>query len=58
MSRCFFHSLDNFLGRNPPCCVVLFVRVCIGGALHVFSMVSEIFLTILSSAMHASYHWL
>ena len=57
MSRCFFHSLDSFRGRKPPCCVVLFVRGCIGVALHVFSMVSEILSTMLSNDVQASCHW-
>ena len=57
MSRCFFHSLDSFRGRKPPCCDVLFVRVGIGAALQVFSMDIEIFPTMLSSAMQASCHW-
>ena len=57
VSRCFFHSLASLRGRKPPCCVVLFVRVCIGVALHVFSMVSEILFTMLSNAIQAVCHW-
>jgi hypothetical protein len=57
VSRYFFHSLDSFLGRKPPCYVVLFVRIGIGVALHVFTMVSEIFSTMLSSVVQASCHW-
>ena len=56
-SRCFFHSLDSFRGKKPPCCDVLFVRVGIGVALQVFSMVSEISPIMLSNGMHASCHW-
>ena len=58
VSRCFFHSLDSFRGKKPPCCAVLFVRACIGVALHVFSMVSEILFTKLSNVIQASCHWL
>ena len=57
VSRCFFHFLDSLRGRNPPCCAVLFVKFCIGVALHVFSMVSEIFSTMLSNVVQASCHW-
>jgi hypothetical protein len=56
VSRCFFHSLASFRGRKPPCCDVQFVRFCIGAALHVFSMVSEILSTMLSSDVHAFCH--
>ena len=58
VSRCFFHSLDSLRGKKPPCCAVLFVRVGIGAALQVFSMVSEIFSIMLSSVIQASCHWL
>ena len=56
VSRCFFHSLASFRGRKPPCCDVLLVRVGIGAALQVLSMVIEIFSTMLSNAIHASCH--
>jgi hypothetical protein len=52
----FFHSLDSFRVRKPPCCVVSFVRVGIGAVLQVFSMDTEIFPTILSSVIQASCH--
>ena len=56
VSRCFFHSLASFRGRKPLCCDVLLVRVGIGAALQVLSMVIEIFSTMLSNAIHASCH--
>ena len=56
MARCFFYSLASFRGKKPPCCLVLFVSCGSGGALHVFSMVSEIFSTILSKDAQASCH--
>ena len=56
MTRCLFHFVASFRGRKLPCCVVLFVRFGSGTALQVFSMVSEIFLTVLSSDVHASCH--
>jgi hypothetical protein len=42
----FFHCFYDFLGKNPPCLAVKFVSVGIGGALHVISMVEEMFVTI------------
>ena len=45
---CYFHVFWSFLGKNPPCCVVLFVSEDSGTMLHVFSMVSEIFCIIWS----------
>ena len=56
VSRCFFHSLDNFHGRKPPCCVGLFLRIDVGVALQVFSSDTDFFPTILSNAIHASCH--
>ena len=56
MARCFSHSLASLRGRKPPCCAVLFVRFGSGGALHVFSMVSEIFSTILSRDVQVVFH--
>ena len=56
MARCFFHSLASFLGRKPPCCAVLFVRFGSGGALQVFSMVSETLSTILSRDVQVVSH--
>ena len=39
----FFHIFCSFLGKKPPCCDALLVSVGIGVALHVFSIVSDIF---------------
>ena len=39
----FFYFLDNFCGKKPPCCEVLFVRVGIGAALQVYSMDTNFF---------------
>ena len=56
MLRCLFHSLASLRGKKPPCCDVLFVRLGSGSALQVFSIVSEILLTIWSNVVHASTH--
>ena len=40
---CFFHVICSFLGKKPPCCDALSVSVGMGAALHVFSIVSDIF---------------
>ena len=52
----FFHFLDNFCGKKPPCCEVLFVRVGIGAALQVFSMDIKFFSTMSSNIIHVSCH--
>ena len=46
MLRCLCHSLASLRGKNPPWCDVRFVRLGSGSALHVFSIVSEILVTI------------
>ena len=56
MLRDRVHSLASLRGKKPPCCDVLFVRVGSGSALQVFSIVSEILLTMWSSVVHASSH--
>ena len=43
VSICFFHIFCSFLGKKPPCCDALLVIVGIGIALHLFSIVSDIF---------------
>ena len=40
---CFFHDFCNFLGKKPPCCVVMLVSEGMGVVLHVFVIVSDIF---------------
>ena len=57
MLRCLFHSLASLRGKKPPCCDVLFVRLGSGSALQVFSIVSEILLTMWSNIEQASAHW-
>ena len=54
--KVFFPFFDSFRGRKPPYYAVLFVKDGIGVALQVFSMVSKIFSTILSSISQASCH--
>ena len=39
----FFHILWVFLGKYPPCIMVLLVSVDIGSVLQVFSISSDIF---------------
>ena len=52
----FFPCFLEFLDKNPPCCIVLFVSVGRGAILHVFLMVSEIFCIIWSIWLHACCH--
>ena len=54
--RYLFHYLASLRGKKPPCCDVLFVRLGSGFAVHVFSIVSEILLTMWSSVVQASVH--
>ena len=55
--RCFFHCFWIFLGKNPPCCDVWFVRFGKGGALHVSCILFDISWIIWSSVVHAVCHW-
>ena len=55
-NKVFFHSFASFLGRNPPCFVVLGVNsgnVCVA---HVSSSVVDISLVGISSVSHADFH--
>ena len=53
---CLFYVFCSFFGKNPPCCDSLLVSVDIGVALHVFSMVSDIFWMMWSICKHADCH--
>jgi hypothetical protein len=48
----FFHCFWSFRGRYPPCLDVWLVSVGIGGAVHVSSMVFDMFSTIWSICLH------
>ena len=58
VARCFFHGLASLRGKKPPWWAVRLVSCGIGAALHVSSMVCEIFLFMMSNDSHAFCHWL
>ena len=47
MVKCFFNVFCSFLGRNPSYCVTWLISNCMGVALHIFCIVSNIFWIIL-----------
>ena len=52
----FSHIFCSFLGNKPPCCDALLVSVGIGVALHVFSIVLDIFGIMWSICVHIDCH--
>ena len=40
---CFFHAFGSFLSKNLVCCDILLVSIGMDVALHVFTIVSDIF---------------
>jgi hypothetical protein len=52
----YFHFFWSFRGRQPPCLDVWLVSVGTGGAVHVSSMIFDMFSTIWSICAHTYCH--